>query len=137
MITKLSHATIYVRDQEKAHDVYVNKLGFIVKTDMKMDNGFRWLTVAPPQQPDLEIVLAEPNPPMFEPELGRHVRALLDADALGGGVWETDNAQKTYEELKAKGIEFTKAPTQEFYGIEALFKDGCGNWFSMTEHPKA
>lgn len=136
MITKLSHATLYVRDQDKAYDVYVNKLGFHVKTDMKMDNGFRWLTVAPPAQPDIEIVLAEPNPPMFEPVLGKHVRALLDANAMGGGVWETDNAQKTYEELKAKGIQFTKPPTQEFYGIEALFQDGCGNWFSRTEHPK-
>ncbi len=55
---------------------------------------------------------------------------------MSGGVWEADNCQKTYEDLKAKGIEFIKPPTKEFYGIEALFKDGCGNWFSLTEHPK-
>lgn len=136
MITKLSHATILVRDQKKAYDTYVNKLGFKVHTDMTMDNGFRWLTVTPPGQPEMEIVLAEPNEPMFDKELVPHVRALLDKDAMGGGVWETDDANKTYEELKAKGIEFTKPPTKEFYGIEALFKDGCGNWFSMTQHPK-
>jgi predicted enzyme related to lactoylglutathione lyase len=64
------------------------------------------------------------------------VRALLDKDAMSGGVWETDDCQKTYEEMKSKGIEFLKPPTKEFYGIEALFKDGCGNWFSLTEHPK-
>jgi catechol 2,3-dioxygenase-like lactoylglutathione lyase family enzyme len=137
MITKLSHATLYVRDQSKAYDTYVNKLGFMVKTDMKMDNGFRWLTVAPPAQPDLEIVLAEPNEPMFDKDLVPHVRALLDKDAMGGGVWETDDCQKTYDDLRARGIEFVKPPTQEFYGVEALFKDGCGNWFSLTEHPKA
>ena len=136
MITKLSHATLYVRDQNKAYDTYVNKLGFKVHTDMKMDTGYRWLTVSPPDQPDIEIVLAEPNEPMFPADLVPHVRALLERDALGSGVWETGDVQKTYEEMRAKGIEFTKPPTKEFYGVEALFKDGCGNWFSLTEHPK-
>jgi catechol 2,3-dioxygenase-like lactoylglutathione lyase family enzyme len=51
MITKLSHASIYVNDQDKAYDFYVNKLGFKVNTDVTMDNGFRWLTVNPPDQP--------------------------------------------------------------------------------------
>jgi catechol 2,3-dioxygenase-like lactoylglutathione lyase family enzyme len=136
VITKLSHATLYVRDQNKAYEVYVNKLGFKVNTDMKMDTGFRWLTVSPPTQPGIEILLAEPNEPMFSADLVPHLRALLDKDAMGGGVLETDDVQKTYEELKAKGIEFAKPPTKEFYGIEALFKDGCGNWFSLTQHPK-
>ena len=136
MITKLSHATLYVLDQKKAYDVYVNKLGLKVNTDMEMDGGGRWLTVSPPGQPELEILLAEPNPPMFEPEMGQHVRALLEKNAMGGGVWETDDCEKTYKDLKSKGIEFTKTPTKEFYGIEALFRDGCGNWFSLSEHPK-
>ena len=136
MITKLSHATLYVRNQAQAYDTYVNKLGFKVHTDMQMDHGFRWLTVSPPEQADIEIVLAEPNEPMFPADLVPHVRALLDKDAMGGGVWETDDVHKTYEQLRAKGIEFMKPPTKEFYGIEALFRDGCGNWFSLTEHPK-
>ncbi|MGE5141039.1 MAG: VOC family protein [Rudaea sp.] len=55
---------------------------------------------------------------------------------MGGGVLETDDVQKTYEELESKGIEFPKPPTKEFYGIEAVFRDGCGNWFSLTEHPQ-
>ncbi len=136
MITKFTHASLYVRDQAKAYDVYVNKLGFKVHTDMTMENGFRWLTVTPPNQPDVEIVLAEPKEPMFDADLVPHIRALLDKDAMGGGVLEADDCQKTYEQLKAKGIVFRKPPTKEFYGIEALFEDGCGNWFSLTEHPK-
>jgi catechol 2,3-dioxygenase-like lactoylglutathione lyase family enzyme len=136
MITKLSHIGLLVRDQNQAYDVYVNKLGFKVQTDMTMDNGFRWLTVSPPNQPDMEIVLSAPVEPMFSADLIPHVRALLDKDAMSGGVWEADDCQKTYEELKVKGIEFIKPPTKEFYGIEALFKDGCGNWFSLTERPK-
>ncbi len=134
MITKVSHLTLYVRDQSKAHDVYVNKLGFKVKTDQKMDNGMRWLTVTAPGQPDMEIVLAEPRALMVKADLLPHIKALLDADAMGAGVWECDNCQQTYEALKAKGVEFMKPPTKEFYGTEALLKDGCGNWFSMTEH---
>lgn len=136
MITKLSHITLMVRDQSQAYDAYVNKLGFKVKTDMTMENGFRWLTVSPPGQPDVEIVLSEPVEPMFSPDMIPHVRALLDRDAMGGGVWETEDCQTTYEDLKNRGIEFLKPPTKEFYGIEALFRDGCGNWFSLTEHPK-
>lgn len=133
MITKLSHVTIYVTDQAKAYDVYVNKLGCKVGTDMTMDNGFRWLTVMPPAQNVLEIVLAEPNPPMFSEENAQLVRSLLAQQTMGGGVWETENCQKSYDTLRAKGIEFLKPPTKEFYGIEALFRDGCGNWFSLTE----
>ena len=136
MITKLSHIGLLVRDQNQAYDVYVNKLGFKVQTDMTMDNGFRWLTVSPPGQPDVEIVLSAPVEPMFSTDLIPHVRALLDRDAMSGGVWEADDCEKTYVELKAKGIEFIKPPTKEFYGIEALFKDGCGNWFSLTQRPK-
>jgi catechol 2,3-dioxygenase-like lactoylglutathione lyase family enzyme len=136
MITKLSHIGLLVRDQNQAYDVYVNKLGFKVQTDMTMDTGFRWLTVTPPGQPDMEIVLSAPVEPMFSADLIPHVRALLDNHAMSGGVWETEDCQKTYEELQARGIEFIKPPTKEFYGVEALFRDGCGNWFSLTERPK-
>ena len=45
MITKLSHVSLFVLDQDKAYDFYVNKLGFKVHTDAKMDNGYRWLTI--------------------------------------------------------------------------------------------
>ena len=70
MVTKLSHTSFFVTDQEKAYDFYVNKLGFKVNTDVKMDNGMRWLTLNPPEQPDLEIVL-------------------MDASGDGGGMgWE-------------------------------------------------
>jgi predicted enzyme related to lactoylglutathione lyase len=70
---------------------------------------------------------------MFEESLVETVRGLLQKNAMGGGVWATDDCEKTYEALKAKGVEFLKPPTKEFYGIEALFRDGCGNWFSLTQ----
>lgn len=136
MIGKLSHSTLFVTSQEKAYEFYVNKLGFRVNTDFRMEDGTRWLTVNPPGQSDLEIVLAEPREPMVEKDMIPHITALLKKNVMGAGVWEADDCRKTYEELKAKGVQFTKEPTEEFYGVEALFLDGCGNWFSMTEHKK-
>jgi len=133
MISKLSHSTFFVTSQEKAYDFYVNKLGFRVNTDFKMEDGTRWLTVNPTDQPDLQIVLAEPTAPMVEVDLIPHLKALLAKNSLGGGVWETSNCRETFEQLKSKGVVFTKEPTDEFYGTEALFLDGCGNWFSLTE----
>jgi catechol 2,3-dioxygenase-like lactoylglutathione lyase family enzyme len=134
MITRLSHATIYVLDQEEALKFYRDKLGFEVRTDATMDNGFRWLTVGPKTQPELEIILmAVKESPMFAADKVAALRNLIQSGAMGVGVVDADNCQKTYEELKAKGVEFTSPPTERFYGIEALFKDNSGNWFSMTE----
>jgi catechol 2,3-dioxygenase-like lactoylglutathione lyase family enzyme len=134
MITKLSHATIYVSDHDKAYDFYVNTLGFEVRNDMKMDNGFRWLSVGPKTQKDLEIVLFVPEPGMLDGDAFKALKLLLGKGTMGGGVFETDDCQKTYEELSAKGVTFMKKPTKEFYGVEALFSDGCGNWFSLAQH---
>ena len=133
MITKLSHTTLYVLNHATAYEVYVNKLGFKVKTDFAMQNGFRWLTVATPDQPDLEIVLYEIDAGMLGEEKAKLLHGLAEINGLGGGVFEADDCQKTYEDLVAKGIEFTQPPTKQFYGVEALFRDGCGNWFSLTQ----
>ncbi len=135
MTATISHINLFVRDQKKAYEIYVNKLGFTVNTDITMDNGMRWLTVSPPGHPDIEVLLAEPCAPMMKADMASHIRAVLEADAMPGGVWNTDDCEKAYEEMKTKGIEFLKKPTKEFYGIEALFRDGCGNWFSLTQRP--
>jgi len=134
MITRLSHATIYVLDQDEALKFYRDKLGFEVRTDATMDNGFRWLTVGPKTQSDLNIILmAVKESPMFAADKVALFRKLLESGALGAGVLDVDDCKKTYEELKAKGVEFMAPPADRFYGIEALFKDNSGNWFSMTE----
>jgi catechol 2,3-dioxygenase-like lactoylglutathione lyase family enzyme len=134
MIQRLSHVTVWVLDQDAAYDFYVNKLGFDVRTDSKMDNGFRWLTVGPKGQPDMEIVLMPTTPgPMMDQETSDSLRALVQKGVLGAGVFETADCRQTYEDLKGKGVEFSNPPTERFYGIEALLKDNSGNWFSMTE----
>ena len=133
MIQRLSHVTVWVLNQDEAYDFYVHKLGFKVNTDAKMDNGFRWLTVSPQGQPDLEIVLMPTDPsPMMDQETSDTLRALIRKGKLGAGVFATANCQKTYEELKSKGVEFSQPPTERFYGVEALMKDNSGNWFSLS-----
>lgn len=133
MVTKMSHTTIFVRDQDSAFDFYVNKLGLEVRTDAKMENGFRWLTVGAPTQPDLEIVLMPIESPMSNPEAAELLKKLLDLGALGAGVFNVDDCFATYEELKAKGVQFKGEPIDQFYGIEAMMVDDSGNWFSMTQ----
>jgi hypothetical protein len=111
----------------------VNKLGFEVRMDGKMDNGFRWLTVSPKGQPDLQIILMQVDGPNMQHDVAKTIRGLLTQGKLNGGVLQTSDCRKTYEELKAKGVEFPSAPKEQFYGIEAIMKDDSGNWFSMTE----
>lgn len=146
MITKFTHTTLFVLDQEKAYDVYVNKLGFKVHTDARMPDGYRWLTVTPPEQPDLEIVLMEVlhesmakinNPEGLDEESRNAFRILLEKGILGAGVMHTPDCRATYEELKAKGLRFKSEPKEQFYGIEAVMFDGCGNWFSVTQTKNA
>lgn len=135
MITKISHTSLFVTDQDKAYDFYVNKLGFTVHTDVKMENGFRWLTLTTPEQPDLEIAILTPLHEVmsYDEETKNAFKTLLEKNALGAGVLYTPDCRATYEELKSKGVVFKSEPREQFYGIEAIITDSCGNWFSMTQ----
>jgi catechol 2,3-dioxygenase-like lactoylglutathione lyase family enzyme len=138
MIQRLSHVSVWVLDQDAAYDFYVNKLGFEVRNDQKMDNGFRWLTVSPKGQPGLEIILMATTPgPMMDQETSTMLQTLIRNGKLGAGVFQTADCRQTYEELKNKGVEFSQPPSERFYGIEAVLKDNSGNWFSMTQPKEA
>jgi catechol 2,3-dioxygenase-like lactoylglutathione lyase family enzyme len=133
MITKHSHTTLYVTDQDRAKAFYTEKLGFEVRDDARMGD-FRWLTVAPKTQPDACIILYALKPSgMLDAEACDAIRSLLARGVLGGGVLETDDCRRTYEELKAKGVEFLREPKEMPYGIEALFRDDSGNFWSMGQ----
>ena len=133
----MSHVSIYVLDQESAYNFYVKKLGFKVHTDAAMGPGMRWLTVCPPDQPGLEITLMAVQEGMaFTKETAAQMKTLVRQGTFGFGVFECDDIYATYEELKSKGVEFIKTPKEEFYGIEALFKDDSGNWFSLGQKTK-
>jgi catechol 2,3-dioxygenase-like lactoylglutathione lyase family enzyme len=137
MIQRLSHTTVYVHDQDEALRFYRDKLGFEVRTDATMDNGFRWLTVGPKTQPELEIVLMKLAPgPMCDAATAATLKELVRKGTFSIGAFDTDDCRATYAELKARGVEFVQPPEERFYGIEAIGKDPSGNWFSMTQHTK-
>lgn len=129
----MTHATVYVLDQKRAFDFYTNKLGFKVVTDVPMGSEDRWLTVAPARMPGFEIVLAPVTRNLFSPETSELLKEMVSKGTFGVAVLTCDDIFATYEELKAKGVEFTKPPTQEFYGTEAIFKDDSGNWYSLAQ----
>lgn len=134
MIRKMSHTTIFVGNQEEALSFYRDKLGFQIHTDAMVGEDFRWLTLNVPDQPDFEIVLMEPKPGMLMDEAtASQLRDLLAKGVMGAGVFNTDDCRGTYEELKSKGVQFLSEPTERPYGIEAVFKDNTGNWFSLTQ----
>jgi catechol 2,3-dioxygenase-like lactoylglutathione lyase family enzyme len=134
MIRRMSHATIFVQNQEEALAFYRDKLGFRVHTDAKINDDFRWLTMCTNDDPDFELILLEPKPGMLmDEETSKQMRAIMAKGVLGAGAFNTDDCQGTYDELKAKGVEFISAPAQRPYGIEAVFKDNSGNWFSLTQ----
>src|SRR6185295_16748491 len=115
MVTKLSHTSLFVSDQDKAYDFYVNKLGFKVNTDATMDNGFRWLTVTAPDAPDHEIVLfpAASHVNGLDKDVRDALKLLLDKEVMGAGVFHTNDCRATYEELKAKGVHFKSEPKEQ------------------------
>ena len=136
MIKRQSHSTVYVIDQQEALEFYRDKLGFEVRTDLPMNDegSVRWLTVSPKGQPDLEIVLMPVVPgPVFDAERAAQMKKLVQEDAVGIGVFETDDIRGDHERLSGQGVEFVSPPKEQFYGTEAIVKDNSGNWFSLTQ----
>lgn len=131
MINRLSHITIFVKNQNEALKFYTEKLGFEKRMDASF-GGFRWLTVAPPDQKEVEMILLCPGD-MFDAAFAKKFEELMEAGKLGGGVFQTDDCRKTYEELKAAGVEFKGPPEKKPYGVQATFSDNSNNWFSLTQ----
>jgi catechol 2,3-dioxygenase-like lactoylglutathione lyase family enzyme len=132
MITNVSLVTVYCLDQSAARDFYVNVLGFKPGTDTTLGEGFRWVTVKHPAQPELEITLMTPGPPL-EPEMADIVRRQLEKGQMGGLGLRVDNCHKTFKELSAKGVTFVQEPADRPYGVEAVMRDNSGNWLVLVE----
>jgi catechol 2,3-dioxygenase-like lactoylglutathione lyase family enzyme len=133
---KVANAQLWVHDQDEALEFYTKKLGMEVRADVTLPElgDFRWLTVSPPGQPDFSIVLmAIPGAPVMDPETGERVRELMGKGFAGTVFLTTDDAYASYEELKGRGVEFTEAPEERPYGVDAGFRDPSGNSFRLTQ----
>ena len=133
MYNSINISHIFVLDQDKALDFYVNKLGMVVNQDM--DLGFmRWLTVSVPGQPEREVLLEKPGPPGMDQKSADQIRDLVTKGATGFTLGlTTDDCRKTYETLKARGVEITSEPEEHFYGTDFGLRDPFGNQLRIVQ----
>jgi catechol 2,3-dioxygenase-like lactoylglutathione lyase family enzyme len=131
MITNVSRATVYCLDQDATRDSYVAVLGFEARADLTL-MGFRWVTVGHPSQPELDITLMTPGPPLDE-EAAELIRRQLAKGQMGGLGLRVGDCRATHAELVAKGVEFLQEPAERPYGTEAVMRDNAGNWLVLVE----
>ena len=133
---KIANTQLWVHDQDEALAFYTEKLGMEVRADVTLAEmgDFRWLTVGPPGQDDIAIVLmAIPGAPVFDAETTQQVEQLMAKGAAGTIFLTTDDFHSSYEELKGRGVEFTEQPEDRPYGIDSGFRDPSGNSFRLTQ----
>src|SRR2546423_11730901 len=133
---RLANAQLWVHDQDEALTFYTGKLGWEVRADVTLAEmgNFRWLAVGPAGQPDVAIVLmAIPGPPVMDAETAGQVRDLMAKGFAGTVFLTTDDCQASYEELKARGVEFSEEPEERPYGIDSGFRDPSGNSIRLTQ----
>jgi predicted enzyme related to lactoylglutathione lyase len=127
MNLKLSHCFVYVLDQDEALDFYTRVLGLEVRADARME-AMRWLTVGPPDQPDVEIGLLEPIPPPVPAEDAEALRALIAKGSLGSIIFRTDDCRAAFERVLEAGAEVLQEPIEQSYGVlDCAFRDPSGN----------
>jgi catechol 2,3-dioxygenase-like lactoylglutathione lyase family enzyme len=133
MLHELRISQIYVLDQDEALDFYVGKLGLEIHTDN--DLGFmRFLTVNVPGDRNHQILLEKPGPPVMDPATTEQVRDLLTKGRTGGHLFfSCIDGRATYEELRAKGVEFTQELTEQPYGIDFGLRDPFGNHIRVAQ----
>ena len=136
---RIGTAQLWVHDQDEALRFYTEKVGLEIRQDVTVPEmgNFRWLTVGPPQQDDIAIVLmAIPGPPLMDADTERQVRDLVAKGFAGTVFLSTDNCRASYKELVGRGVEFTEEPEDRPYGVDAGFRDPSGNNIRLTEvHP--
>ena len=132
---KLSTTQLWVDDQDEALAFYTEKLGFEVREDVTVPEmgNFRWLSVGVPGQDVAIVLMAVPGAPVFDDETRQQILDLLAKGASGGLFFTTEDCQASYEELAARGVEFTQEPTEQPYGVDAGFRDPSGNQFRMVQ----
>jgi predicted enzyme related to lactoylglutathione lyase len=133
---KIANAQLWVNDQDEALAFYTEKLGWVVRADVTVPEmgNFRWLAVGPESQPDIAVTLMPvPGPPVFDEDTAAKVRELMSKGAAGTLFLTTDDINESYEELKARGVEFVEEPEERPYGIDSGFRDPSGNHFRLTQ----
>ena len=133
---KVAFAGVWVHDQDEALAFYTEKLGWELRADVTLPEfgNYRWLTVGPAGQPDVSVLLnAIPGPPVVDEVTAEQIRSLMAKGWAGNVLLTTDDVQRDFEELSARGIEFTESPEERPYGIDSAFRDPSGNYVRVTQ----
>ena len=133
---KISFAGVWVHDQDEALAFYTEKLGWELRADVTLPElgNYRWLTVGPPSQPDVSMLLnAIPGPPVIDAATAEQIQSVM-AKGWGGNVLlTTDDVHASYSELTARGVEFSEPPEERPYGIDSSFRDRLGRRWRCTD----
>ncbi len=132
MITNVSIVSIWVQDIDESLAFYTDVLGFEPGEDVRLGEDFRWCTVVHPNQPELKLHLTTPSKPLSDDLIAAMTRAQAEGGLPGVGL-SVDDCRKTFEDLRAKGVEFLQEPEERPYGVEALLRDNSGNWMVIVE----
>ncbi|MEM9514747.1 MAG: VOC family protein [Actinomycetota bacterium] len=132
MITNVSLSTVWVNDHDESKAFYIDKLGFEEASDVTMGDGYRWVTVRHPSQPELELTLMKPGPPLDDEDAAAMQR-MLDKGSLSAVGLQTDDCHATHQQLVERGVTFIQEPAQRPYGVEAVLRDNSGNWLVLVE----
>lgn len=127
---KIKLTSVSIDDYDKALKFYTEVLGFVLKRDIPLGNGARWITVVSPEEPDGTELLLEPNadyPAM------KALKEALVTDGIPFTAFQVDDIQKEYARLKNLGVEFTMEPTNMGMTTVAVFDDTCGNLIQIYQ----
>jgi len=132
MISNISIVSVFVKDVDASKTFYIDVLGFAEHTDITLGDGYRWCTVKHPNQPEIQVHLTVPGPPIAPDVVAAMNRALDEGGLFGLGL-RVDDCRKTYGDLSAKGVQFVQEPEERPYGVEAVARDNSGNWMVLVE----
>ncbi|MER6285558.1 VOC family protein [Streptomyces sviceus] len=132
MIQGLGIATVWTSDQQRTKAFFTEKLDFVVRSEVSMGE-MTWVTVGAKGQEGVELALMSLDGPGLDPESAEALRKLVGKGVMGAGAFRTDDCRGDYETFRSRGVEFIQEPQERPYGIEAIFRDDSGNWYSLTQ----
>lgn len=134
MDLKICHCFVAVDDADEALAFYRDVLGFQVTSDVRFE-GMRWVSVSPPLQPEVEIVLEPPcADPNASPDDRKFMRELLAKGMLRGVMFATEDVDATFEQIRAAGAEVVQEPIDQPYGVrDCAFRDPAGNLIRFNQ----
>ncbi|CAM5488791.1 VOC family protein [Streptomyces canus] len=132
MIQGLGIATVWTFDQQRTKAFFTEKLDFEVRSEVSMSE-MTWVTVSAKEQQGVELALMSLDGPGLDPESAEALKKLVGKGVMGAGAFRTDDCRGDYETFRARGVEFIQEPQERPYGIEAIFRDDSGNWYSLTQ----